>query len=258
MSCSSITKSGRQCSNPANFSVGSEARCGQHSRKDASRVAIQRPAFDLQAQMVKARSMRVGQVRLQRMRMLRSVQQLPGYVCVFPNFKHGGRKDGIGMPQLSPMSLGPVEHGQPGLPPALNLENFWQQSKCFPGEIDFKQARIDGYLDPVPHRHKQKGGKPLYWSWIRHDGTELQLSYIDARRYYCRFYEQLVKRTEQWEQLTSMLDEEMGIQLCGYDAWPMDVESIEREYRDESRPFGHERVLFAMLVLFGRDYPWSS
>jgi hypothetical protein len=45
----------------------------------------------------------------------------PGWTNVYPNFyddSKGRGATGLVMKQLSPMSLGPVRHGQPGLPDA--------------------------------------------------------------------------------------------------------------------------------------------
>jgi hypothetical protein len=88
-----------------------------------------------------------------------------GFLKVFPNFKHQGRKDGYGCKSLSPMYLGPVHHGQPGLPAAENIENFHQGSKCFEEETDeegnpsevYVENRLKFYKDPIPHRHKYHG-----------------------------------------------------------------------------------------------------
>ena len=57
-----------------------------------------------------------------------------GWWPIFPNAKHGGRTDGAGCPSLSPKIMGPIDHGQPSLPPAQNLENLHQGNKVFPSE----------------------------------------------------------------------------------------------------------------------------
>ena len=54
-----------------------------------------------------------------------------GYRPVFPNDKHGPTKEGYGCPALSPKQMGPVKHSMSILPPAKNLENYHQFSKCF-------------------------------------------------------------------------------------------------------------------------------
>jgi hypothetical protein len=33
---------------------------------------------------------------------------------------------------------------------------------------------------------------------------------------------------------------------------------VKRHYLDSSKPFGHELVLFTLLVLDEKDYPWPA
>jgi hypothetical protein len=58
--------------------------------------------------------------------MMKNPEHIEGFLKVFPNYKHQNRQDGFGCMKLSPKYLGPVDHGQPDLPPALNIENFHQ------------------------------------------------------------------------------------------------------------------------------------
>jgi hypothetical protein len=256
------------CNKKAYYRIGTAMYCGHHSRPRAVIRATlpKRPKapFDLDAQIAGAKALAGGQVRLQKMGMMRAVTQEPGWVCVFPNNKHANRKDGIGMASLSPMRLGPVQHGQPGFSPAQNLENFWQGSKRFAGESegDFQTAKEAWFFDLVPRRHKVKGEKPLYWSWVSSDGTEHKLDYVTARQFYCHFYEELVLTRGEWLHLCALsLRHKMNIQICGYDAEPIEPtkEAIYQAYLDPSTSFGHERVLFAMLVIKREeDYPWNA
>jgi hypothetical protein len=255
------------CQKKAYFRVGANVFCGTHSRKDSHiRRALPKaykPPFDLDAQMRDALWMRGGAVGLQRMGMMKSVAQLPYWVCVFPNYRHANRKDGIGMATLSPMRLGPVVHGQPGFSNALNLEQFHQFSKRYTNESEeeFRLAKERGFLDPVPHRRKQHG-KPLYWSWVSASGVEHKLDYVTCRQFYCHFYELLVREQDEWTRLYNLVHvSKVNTQICGYDAFPIEPtkEAIYDAYKDESRPFGHERVLFTMLVLADPfEYPWNA
>ena len=80
-----------------------------------------------------------------------------GWMNVYPNYMTKWQGIGLVYPQLSPMSLGPVKHGQPGIPDALNLEGYHQNSKFFSQfetEEEFKANQIRGFLDPIPRRHK--------------------------------------------------------------------------------------------------------
>jgi hypothetical protein len=216
------------------------------------------------------RAGRRGQVILSRLLMMREPEFIPGFRRVFPNYKHQGRTDGFGCKRLSPMSLGPVKHGQPGLPDALNIENLHQGNKCFQEEVDaqgnptalYYENRLKFYLDPIPHRHKYTGtGKnkniPLYFIWVDPTGQEHRLNYIESRQFYCTFYERLASLEPDQARLRQMLDDGYNLQICGYDAHPV-TRSIEEEYLDPSRPFGHELVLYTLLTHSPEQYPWRK
>lgn len=179
------------------------------------------------------------------------------YLNVFPNYRHANRLDGYGCSTLSPMKLGPVVHGMPGLPNALNLENFWQQSKRFASETDdqFRANRIKGFNDEVPHRHKIQGVKPLYWSWIDKDGEEHKLNYLESRQIYCTWYARLVSTMPEFYHLKDLLANGTSLRIVGYDAWPIE-DDVDSAYQDISKPFGHERVLYTMLVTQEVEWPW--
>jgi len=213
-----------------------------------------------------------GGVRLFRMRMMKNPPLTDGWMNVFPNYRHQNRKDGYGCMKLSPKSLGPVEHGQPGLPPAVNIENFHQGSKCFAEETDeagdpsllYYENRFKFYKDPVPHRHKYIGQSPTgnknipkYFVWVDREGTSHRLSYVESRQFYSNFYERLASREPDFVRLRSMVDAGTNVCICGYDATPLEEgETIEHAYMDASKPFGHERVLYAMLCFAPTQWPW--
>ena len=141
----------RACRNNAYWNQDDENLCGVHARKE-SRVAlpkrpraeqnqIKQDAATTHMETVRRatddnqKAGRVGQVHLTRMRMMRAVDHIAGCQTIFPNFKHGGRSDGIGMPALSPMSLGQsiggIDTRQPGLPRAAASKTFIKPAKCF-------------------------------------------------------------------------------------------------------------------------------
>ena len=70
-----------------------------------------------------------GEVIVRKMQMLKNPERIDFYLSVFPNFKHQNRSDGFGCASLSPKSMSPVKHDQPGLPEAASLENFHQFNK---------------------------------------------------------------------------------------------------------------------------------
>jgi hypothetical protein len=270
----------KPCEHRAYWKQGHRYLCGVHAKDESRKPLPKRPAKEKKAikltekmrhdtsvshaqQDNAARGQR-GAVTLQRMRQRHKTEQAEGVLNVFPNFKHKTRSDGRGCATLSPMALGPVEHGQPGLKPAKNIENFHQGSKCFreetiPGTDDpgplYYENRARFYEDSVPHRHKYKGtGKnkniPLYFIWVdRRDGKEYCLNYIESRQFYCTFYERLVREQAEYKQLEADVADGMNICICGYDGTPLDAdETVEHAYLDDTKPFGHERVLYAMLT----------
>ncbi len=279
--CQNVSKtSHKRCGNKAYFrSKKKNAKlllCGVHSRNvsrkelpkrdRATKARMKQERLQAHESLVQAarednasKGLR-GQVVLSRLRMMHEPENLPGFLKVFPNFKHQNRKDGFGCSRLSPKAMGPVEHGQPSLPAALNIENFHQGSKVFREEVDsdnnpgplFYEHRVSFYRDHVPHRHKYKGqganaNVPLYFLWVDKDGTEHRLDYITSRQFYCNFYERIAAHEKDYLYLLDQLQSGTNLQICGYDAFPIE-NSIEAAYLDPSVPFGHERVLYTMLV----------
>lgn len=182
----------------------------------------------------------IGQLKLQRMKMFVTVDSIPGFMKVFPNYKHENRKDGFGCSALSPKKLGPIHFN--GLE-ANNLENFWQFAKVFPCEYkDEKQRKKMGITN-----------KPLFSVYLDKDGKERKYSYVESRYFYCRLYADLVRKEEKFIRLQNLLKEGYNLLICGYDAYPME-ETFSKYYLDESLPFGHERVLYCLLK---DEEPWE-
>lgn len=202
-----------------------------------------------------------------------------GYIAVYPNFVASYRRaNGAGLPALSPMSLGPVTHSHPGLPPALNLENYWNGSKLFACETDeegnplpiWYERRISKWLDSVPTRWKfgktkaehlkVSGGVSnaigaVYWDDAL--GRERRYPYLEARQFYAGWYERLASQTEEFEGLLDGLQNGVRLQIIGPDA-PKAFDcnrSMESYYTDPSNPFGHEMVLASMLM---GEHPWRK
>nr|WQM86846.1 hypothetical protein [Marseillevirus cajuinensis] len=280
-----------ECQNRAYWELNDVFLCGVHSRNKKERVALEkvpekeRKALFAQkvadnkrtAKEAARKNKGRGKLDLFRMRMMKEVPLRDGHLNVFPNFRHQKRQDGIGCSPLSPMSLGPVEHVCGSLPPAKNIENFFQGSKVFSQEVDengnpsalFYENRARLFSDPVPKRHKYHGAEkknkniPLYFLWTDAEGREHRLDYIQSRQTYCNFFERLASETKDYKKLCRLQDRGYNLIFCGYDAHGIPdntPEAVERAYLDPSVPFGHERVLFAMLAL--RDtpekYPWRK
>jgi len=280
-----IKKTKKGCINNAYFSVGKELYCGVHARNQERKELPKNPnAADVKKSILAERDKKVeekrnkngpGQVILCKMRMMRDPEHIDGYLKVFPNFKHANRKDGFGCATLSPKSMGPIMHGQPGLPISKNLENFHQGNKVFPPELDgekilpcFYSTQKEMYESDIPLRHKEvaKGkNRPVFSVWIDKAGKEHRISYFESRQFYCHFYERFAKTLPEFKKLKDLVQQGYNIQICGYDAYPIPslegkniADILEQCYKDISRPFGHELVLYSLLVLKPSQYPWRK
>eukprot|EP00727_Mastigamoeba_balamuthi_P006361 m51a1_g2345 hypothetical protein (302) ;mRNA; f:570478-571383 len=278
-----------RCANRAYYSVGKAKAvfCGRHAPADLRTKLLQRPREQREAAMAARMAQHAltverarhtdgtpGTVTLQRLRMMHTPELVPGKAMVFPNNRHGSHPMAcFNCCELSPMRLGPVEHGQPGLPPSKNVENFHQGTKVFRQETDknrnptekYYKNRLAAYQDPVAHRHKFQGTDqankniPLYFIWVDKEGTEHRLTYVQSRQFYCTFYERLASARPEYARLREMLASGTSLEICGYDAFPFDpVADAERAYLDSTKPFGHERVLAVMLSLPPEQYPWRK
>src|SRR5579871_3969089 len=169
--CQSETKKG-PCANKAYYLANSKYVCGVHSRslERTTLPKISKSDLDKQtannfAQELKAINeakisnlmrLKKGDIVVTKMYMMKASKHVPGYLNVYPNYKDGNRKDGLGLPLLSPKSIGPVMHCQPGLTPSKNLENLHQFNKVFKCDVNekgdpnetFYKMRLQGYNDP--------------------------------------------------------------------------------------------------------------
>jgi len=291
-SCQSTYKSGIKrglhCTNNAYYLQDDKYLCGVHSKKDKRTNLIVNPMKKqldkakiaesskmVTAFMKRNRIRKIkGSVKCCKLRMMKAPKHINGYLTVFPNFKHGNHKDGYGISECSPMSLGPVKHKQPRLPDALNLENFWQGSKCTQDELlpsgrpnrSFYKTQREMFLDKVPHRHKHNRGSIAYWVWKNQKGKYIYFNYVAARQFYCTFYQRLCSKTEEFKDLVRKRDTGFNLLIAGYDGYDIGeysiydnlVNKLEECYLDGSRPFGHELCLLTMLVLKEEDYPWLN
>lgn len=269
-----------------------KACCGAHSKKRprdslpknpkaaeerAKRWKEDREHVDAVAKENKEKGIR-GKVVCEKMKMMKTPTDIPGYLKVFPNYKHQNRRDGFGCSDLSPKKMGPIEHREPGMPVALNLENFHQGSKVFPhetssGDPNFLPEKAWGkikeiYQDPEPHRHKyspdtlRKHGKnvniPLFSVHIDSNGNAKPFTYLQSRYFYCKWYEHYAKKSESFAKLVEMLNDGYNLQIVGYDAYAPDKD-LHEHYLDTSRPFGHEMVLYTLLTVENtEEYPWNK
>lgn len=294
--CEGQNKRGTKCAKHAYyreaksiFTSKQRVLCGIHSNKQ-SRTTLQKnpKAAQIRKNKLKEHNLAVlseaaergspGTVTCVKLRMLQLPLLQPGVQNVFPNNKHANRTDGFGCPSLSPMRLGPVAHGQSGLPDALNIENYHQFNKCFQFELEenvaekpkpiFYAKRLIAYTDPVPHRHKYdskhirklNGGNgvnaPAFSIHKDRTGTERHYSYVQSRLFYSLWYERLAKQKPAFHKLAKDLASGINLCICGYDGY-QPTEDLYVHYCDGTRPFGHELVLYALLVIEDpAQYPW--
>ena len=171
------------CKKRAYYGVGLKPFCGVHSqlaKKANTRITLPKnpkakanQSANLEdhkrsieeARLKNLGAAKRGTITTYKMKMMKSPPLVPGVLNVFPNCRHQNRKDGWGCASLSPRSLGPFYHGEPGrLPPIVKtVEAFHQARKVFPWSYDAKTDTIHPefetlqsvmYDDPFPYRHQ--------------------------------------------------------------------------------------------------------
>ena len=85
------------------------------------------------------------------------------------------------------------------------------------------------------------------------------MTYLECRYMYCREYQRLVVQESEFSTLRKMIEQEgCNVQLIGYDAYDVGQKTPYECYLDTSRPFGHELVLYTLLVESDPEqYPWN-
>jgi hypothetical protein len=293
------------CRKKAYYTSSGKPACGIHSKVDAKRKGLPKnpdkaknellqleQAYQLALSSADLNRER-GKMSLRRLGMMKPVPMVDGFFTVLPNNKALPKGRVIwAMNELSPMQLGPVKHTQPGINPAMNIENFHQFNKVFQSEINpatgnpheaWYTRRDKGYADSVPHRHKlgptkeahmkaagiAPGGNAnacAYSIYIAPDGTEYHFDYVSSRVFYCTYYDRLARQTESLHKLMkTVYIKKQNIVIAGYDArWEDDeditAEKIDAWYKDPTKPFGHEMVLHAILFHWytPEELPWRK
>ena len=285
-----VSSTNNTCTNKAYFKLGDKLLCGVHSRKHHNsviklpknpnknkiyqdKIKQMKDEVDKFAKNNKTKGLK-GQVQVSKLQMMKSPIYIKGYLNVFPNYKHQNRKDGYGCMKLSPKSLGPINHNMPGLPIALNLENYHQFAKFWKFELDennqiiekFKQERIEAYQDS-PKRHKYNKSKLLKYNnnvnipefsvYYDKDGKEHRYGYLECRYFYCHFYELLAKKEPDFIKIKDMIKNGVNINIQGFDGYNV-TSDLWDHYNDISKPFGHELVLYTILIEDNPSkYPWN-
>lgn len=293
--CQATYKSGKPCKNKAYWNSGGTFTCGVHKKDGAVKLkkdpnAAASKKQDLAEHQVTVENTRTenqvagrrGTVTASKLRMMKPVPHKKGYASIFPNFKHTKRTDGIGMSKLSPKSLGPVNHRMPAalLPPAQSIENYHQHAKFWKFELrsnglpteDAHSLRIRAYKSKTADRHKHsrqklkaavKGGNinvPEYSLFYSSTGEPRKYNYLQSRFFYCHYFEELAQKEAEFATLKKMVEDGYNVNLIGYDSYEpaQTAEGLWKQYNNTSKPFGHELVLCALLILNDpEDYPWN-
>jgi hypothetical protein len=194
-----------------------------------------------------------------------------------------------------PPEMHKEDKGELGMKEVTNIENLHQGTKAYEGEAkkdekkeqfvptdEYKAGRDAMVYDPEPHRHKpssEKKNEPLCSFWILPDGKPQAVTYIESRARYCFHYEHFARLSDEFKQLVNWHQDGYHLQICGFDAFeipevkelPKDspfkdrkepkelllkAQSFYNAMRDDKHPFGHERVLYALLTLPRELLPW--
>ena len=146
---------------------------------------------------------------------------------------------------------------------------------------DAIELRKKMYEDPIPYRHKFKYpamkklvvdstnlNKPLFSLFYHQyvEGKQRRFTYLQCRYFYCHWYEILTRHNAELEVLLHKIKLGYNLHLLGYDGREVERLSAKeslgdclyRYYLDESKPYGHELVLYTLLVLpESKEYPWN-
>ena len=185
--CQGVKGSGETCTNGAYFACGSVYLCGVHS-KSKERMPLTKLPKSVATEMKQGKKDETYQAMMAHANVAAKINydaKQPGRVClvhiagryvkpalregwinVYPNYMSAWQGVGIVLPQLSPMSLGPVNTGQPGLPPASCIENMHQGNKMYDQYEDYECFRVNRllvyqYTKPIRRKFPMKYGLTL-------------------------------------------------------------------------------------------------
>jgi hypothetical protein len=118
-----------------------------------------------------------------------------------------------------------------------------------------RRALVDGYLNIFPKYKKENYG---YWiPELSPESTGLVYRNercLEARQIYCQCYEQAVINHEAFLRLKIAKQTGYNLNIIGYASG----RPIEDDYNDLSRPFGHELILYTMLAIPEKEWPWRK
>lgn len=126
------------------------------------------------------------------------------------------------------------------------------------GEMEKEYEIEKGSLHTWPISNKNKFVCE-YSEWVDKEEKKHRLGAVQARQFYCHFFQKYVEEQADFAKLVEWKKDGKNIRICGYDAHPITAETVERDYLDASKAFGHEKVLWTMLMVKDRnDWPWMK
>ena len=136
-------------------------------------------------------------------------------------------------------------------------EKFWIENPTVFNGLGYKWNWIKTIDDTLLNEYIE--GSSISTIKKHPNGTLIKYSYVESRQFYCTFYERLVKEMKEFKRLKKMIKSGINIIICGYDAnEKLNKNNIKEWYLNSKFPFGHESVLFTMLICKEKEYPWKK
>eukprot|EP00298_Acanthocystis_sp_HF-20_P011626 c19484_g1_i1.p1 GENE.c19484_g1_i1~~c19484_g1_i1.p1 ORF type:complete len:302 (+),score=108.98 c19484_g1_i1:143-1048(+) len=148
--------------------------------------------------------------------------------------------------------------------PNRPLELVWQSAKITPDEIDkngkvkssFFERRKKIFKEGKVKRRYLDKSQTIAGALFGGEGQTV-VQWVPSRIFYCTSYDTSVQKKKEFKLLENLVENGFNILLLGPDGFPIgpNEEDIKLAYESTAHPFGHERVLLALLRGIK---PWTS
>jgi hypothetical protein len=192
------------------------------------------------------------------------------YINIYPIIKDARVIDGLVLSSLSSINIGPIHHGQPGLPPCMILQNFHEANRVYQDEIDgkghplpaFYERQIKMYSDTKQSECLSSSvyKNCVYYMWIDFTGKVERITEVMSRQFYCAFYQRSMIANSDFLRLKWMLMNGYNLRICGKEPFLIPLnKTMDDCYLNPSKPFTYEMILYTMLTYKDIDeYPWKK
>lgn len=211
-----------------------------------------------------------GSITICNVKPTENLVEIDGSIDVFTNIKDKHRMKGFVCSSLSPRSLGPIDHGMPNLPPARSLSNYYQFAMIYDFETkkDAFQLRKEAYASDIAYSckypekvmmmAKQKNlHQPTCSLYYTKTGKKRYYDNIQARYFFCHWYEKLVHENKDFIELKRLRDDGCNLRIISYTKHDL-FDDLNEYYLNPFTSFSHEFVLYVLLTIEDRnDYPWN-